>query len=327
MKKFVMLLVAVSMATLLFAGAGFAADYPSEPIEMIAPATPGGGWDTTARSIQHVIKKNDMSPESIIVTNKPGGGGAVGWTYLNSKAGSGYYLAVNSSLVFLNELLGRSELSYTDFTPIAIMATEWCAVFVGKDSKFDSGIEVMEALKEDPTSLSIAVAPSLGNDDHLSFVMAAKAYGVDTSKLRFVVMGSGGDILPALLGGHVDVVTGSVSEGAEHARAGKVKVLAVTSDERLGGELSDVPTWKEQGIDVVFPHWRGVMGPKDMPQEAIDWWNKTLSAVVETEDWAKILKNNKWDDFYKNSEETKAFMDENFQMYKNLVEELGLAQN
>lgn len=302
------------------------AEYPEKNIEVIAPASPGGGWDMTARAVQKVIKDNDLAPQSLVVVNKPGGGGAVGWTYLKTKAGDPYYLAMDSSLILLNQLLGRSELSYKDFTPIATMTTEWCAIVVKADSPFNDGAELMKALSEDPEALSVGVAPSLGNDDHLSFVLAAKKYGVEIKKLRMVVYESGGDLLPALLGGHVDVLTCSVSEASEFAKAGDAKMLAVSSDQRLTGDLAEVPTWKELGVDMEFPHWRGIVGPPEMPAEAIAWWDETLTKMVQTENWKQVLTNNEWEDYYKNSEQTAALLEEQYQVYKELVELLGLAQ-
>jgi tripartite-type tricarboxylate transporter receptor subunit TctC len=174
--------------------------------------------------------------------------------------------------------------------------------------------------------LKIAVAPSLGNDDHLAFVKAAKTFGVDVKKLDFLVGGSGGDTVTALLGHHVDVATMSVSEAEEQYKAGKFRILAVTSDKRIKG-LENVPTWKEQGVDMVFPHWRGIMGPPNMTKEQIAYWDKKLSKMVKTDDWKKILKNNEWESFYKDSKETEKFLEEQNKMYTDLIKASGLNKN
>lgn len=297
--------------------------YPSDDLEFIAPASPGGGWDATARAMKKVLNDESIVEQNMNVVNKPGGGGEVGWKYLEKQ--NPHTLSVNSSLVITNNLLGKSNLTYQDFTPLAILTTEWEAISVPKDSSIKNAEELMKQLKEDPKSLKIAVAPGLGNDDHLSFVQAAKTYGVDVTKLDFLVYESGGDVVSALLGGHVDVATMSVSEAKQQYQADKVDILAVSSEERLKG-LEEIPTWKEQGVDMVFPHWRGVMGPPDMTEEEIAYWDEKIQEMVETDAWKKILDNNEWQSFYKDSSETKKFLNEQNDMYSDLVKQSGLAE-
>jgi len=268
--------------------------FPNETVEIVAPASPGGGWDTTARAVQKIMIDNDLTEQNINVINKPGGGGEVGWQYLKSRSPN--TISINSSLLLSNKELGLSDLGTEDFTPIAILATEWISLTASNQSNLDSGKEVMEKLKKDPKSLTIGVAPGLGNNDHLAFVQAAKAYGVDVDKLDFLVYKSGGDLQTALLGGHVDVASTAVSEVKEQHQTGKM--LAVTSEKPVKG-IEDVPTWKDQGIDVVFPHWRGVMGPKDMTPAERKYWDETMKEVVKSDSWQEIRKNNDWENFYK----------------------------
>ncbi|WP_163528981.1 tripartite tricarboxylate transporter substrate binding protein [Halobacillus ihumii] len=296
-------------------------DYPTQNIEIVAPASPGGGWDLTARSLEKVLSGQELVKENINVVNKPGGGGEVGWKYLKSQ--DSHSLAVNSSLVLTNNLLGQSELTYKDFTPIATLATEWQALAVPADSKFSTASEFLKATKADPASIKIGVGPGLGNDDHLSLVQAASEFGINPSQLNFLVYEGGGDVVTALLGGHVDAVTTSLSEVKDQHLAGKLKILAVSSEKPVKG-IEDVPTWKEAGVDMVFPHWRGIMGPPDMTEEEIAYWDEKLSKMVKTDEWKKILENNDWEGFYKNSEETKAFLQEQHDLYKQLVEDSGL---
>ena len=296
-------------------------EFPSENIEIIAPASPGGGWDITARSVQKILKDNGLVDGNINVINKPGGGGEVGWQYLQPK--DAHYLAVNSSLLLTNNLLGASELTYNDFTPLATLATEWQSLAVPADSKYESLEDLMKQLKEDPKSIKVGVGPALGNDDHLSFVQAARENEVDPKQVNFLVYEGGGDVVTALLGNHVDVVTTSLSEVKEQYLAGDVRILAVSSAERLD-DLPDVLTYKEQGIDMEFPHWRGIMGPKDMSEEEIAYWDEKLGEMVQSEEWKQVVENNDWEEFYKNSEETKAFFDEQQELYQGLVDDSGL---
>jgi len=324
MKKylaFLLILVALVFAGCSNDSSSSQDSFPNGNIEIIAPASPGGGWDATARAMQKIFDDEGIIDENMNVTNKPGGGGEVGFQYLKDK--DGHTISINSSLLITNNLLGQSDLTHEDFTPLAILSTEWIATAVSPDSDFESGMDVLEQLKEDPTSLKIGVAPGLGNNDHLAFVQAATEYGVDVPKLEFMVYESGGDLLTALLGGHVDVASMSVSEAKEQHTAGELKIIAVTSEEKIEG-LEEVDTWSEQGIDMVFPHWRGVMGPPDMTEKEIAYWDETISAMVETDAWKDVMKNNEWEPFYKNSQETKEFFGEQNEMYKELLNNAGL---
>jgi putative tricarboxylic transport membrane protein len=322
LKKVFLLLAILSLVFMAACSSGTSGKaFPSDNIEVIAPATPGGGWDGTARAIQKILKDEGIVEENINVVNKPGGSGEVGWQYLSSK--DAHHLAIDSSLLITNNLLGQSKLTYEDFTPLATLTTEWVSIAVQNESKIQSAKEVMEQLKKDPTSLKIAVAPGLGNNDHLSFVQAAKTYGIDVTKLNFLVYESGGDVVTALLGGHVDVATMSVSESKEQHLAGNFRIISVSSEERLEG-LEEVPTWIEQGVDMVFPHWRGIIGPPDMTEEEIAYWDKAIGEMVKTDAWKEVMENNEWSDFYKNSSESAKFLEEQTIMYDELLSESGL---
>lgn len=300
-------------------------NFPDKNIEMIAPATPGGGWDATARIVVKVLQEEKIVDKPITVVNKPGGSGSVGWSYLNQHQGDGHFLAMNSTLVHTNPLKGTTDQTLSDFTPIAMLTTEWESVVVGKDSPFKTGKELMDKLKADPTSLTLGIGAGLANDDHISFVKAAKQAGVDIKKLKVVVQPSGAELITNLLGKKIDVIATTVSEAVEQQKAGNVKILAVTSDKRLA-EIPDVPTWKEQGIDVVFPHWRGVMGPKGMPADQVKYWDDALGKMVKTNAWKEIVAKNGWESAYMPSAEYKAFLEKEFADFQTIMNDLGLVK-
>ena len=319
MRKFILLFFVLLLSACSNATAG--GDFPTKNVEIIAPASPGGGWDITARSVQKILTENELVDTNINVMNKPGGGGEVGWTYLDTK--DAHHLAINSSLLLTNNLLGTSQLTYNDFTPLATLATEWQSLAVPVDSEYETLQDLLDQIKADPKSIKVGVGPALGNDDHLSFVQAVSENDIDPKQIDFLVYEGGGDVATALLGGHVDVVTTSVSEVKELHLAGDVRILAVSSEERVE-ELDDVPTYKEQGIDMIFPHWRGIMGPADMSEEEIAYWDEKLGEMVESEEWKDVVKNNDWEEFYQNSKETKDFLDEQQKLYQGLVDDSGL---
>lgn len=299
---------------------------PDGTIEIVAPAGPGGGWDLLARTMEKTLSGDKMVEKPIIITNKPGGGGATGWTYLNSHKASGNYLAANSSLLIQNKLLGSSPLTYKDFTPLAMLQAEWEVVAVKKDAPYKDGKEFFEALKADPSKVSIAVGPSLGNDDHIQFLMLAKAYGItDVSKLKFVVYpGAGGEEIPALLGGHVQAMTISMGEALEQYKAGNIRILGISSEKRLTGDLANVPTWKEQGIDMTFAHWRGVMGPAGMTPEQIAYWDDTIGKMVKQPSWKDAMKKMNMDEFYMPSSEYSAYLEKQTKDMETLLKSVGM---
>lgn len=297
---------------------------PDSTIEIVAPAGPGGGWDLTARAMQRTLTEDKLVKKNIIVSNKPGGGGAIGWTYLKGKEGNANFLAANSSLILLNNLLGSSQLTYKDFTPLAMLTTEWLSVSVKADSPYKNAGELMAQLKKDPGSLTIGVGPSLGNNDHLSFIRIAQKAGVDVTKLKWVVFeGAGGDLVMNLLGGHVDVVTNALSEVLAQQKAKKIRVLAISADKRIAA-APDIPTWKEQGIDIVFPHWRGVMGPPKMTPDQIKFWDEALGKMAQSAGFKKTIESLNGEVYYKNSAEFTKFLEEQTAALAPLVEQLGL---
>lgn len=322
-------ILAAIVSTLALAGAGSATAQGAftKPIELIAPATPGGGWDTTARVLAKSLQDEKIITQPITVVNKPGGSGVVGWNYMNSHQADGHFVAMSSTVIHANRLLGRTTMSVADVTPLAMLTTEWHAVVVGEKSPIRTGKDLMAKLKQDPASLSIGIGIGVGNDDYMSFMKAAKAAGVDVSKLkRVVIFPSGKELMVAVLGGHVDVISTGLSEIVEQHRAGKVRIVAISSPKRLEGEDKDLPTWNEQGIDGEFGHWRGLFGPKGMSAAQVKAWDEALAKVVKTKTWKDGIAKQGWDDAYMPSAEYKAFLEKEGASFEAAFNELGIAK-
>jgi len=297
---------------------------PQRPIEIIAPAGPGGGWDLLARTMQKALTEEKLVDKPIIVTNKPGGGGATGWNYLKGKAGQGEFLAANSPLVLQNNLLGKSELTYKNFFMLANLMAEWEVVAVKADSPWKDGKSFFEAMKKDPTSMHIGVGPALGNDDHIQFLTLTKAFGANPKEVKFVVYpNTAAEQIPALLGGHIQAITISMAETMEQVKAGKLRLLGVSSPERVA-ELPNVPTWKEQGVDFVFPHWRGVMAAPDLSPAQQKFWTETLDKMVKSKTWKASLETLGWDDYYTPNKDYVSFLDKQDKLMRESLTDVGL---
>ncbi len=314
-------------SVLMFGSAGMAnaADWkPTKPIEIIAPAGPGGGYDLLARTMQKALTEEKLVDQPILVTNKPGGGGASGWNYLKGKAGQGEFLAANSPLILQNNLLGKSELTYKDFMMVANLMAEWEVIAVKDDAPWKNGKEFFEAMKKDPGSMHVGVGPALGNDDHIQLLTLAKAFGADPKTIKFVVYpNTAAEQIPALLGGHIKAITISMAEVMEQVKAKKIRLLGVSAPTRTT-DAPDVPTWKEQGVDFVFPHWRGVQAAPGLTPEQQKFWTETITKMVATKTWKDSLKTLNWDSLFQNTKDYGAFLDAQDKLMKESLKDVGL---
>jgi putative tricarboxylic transport membrane protein len=298
---------------------------PDKAVELIAMNAPGGGSDRVLRIMASIMQERRHLDVPVNVVNKPGGGGAVAFSYLNQHAGDAHYVILASKSLLTNHIAGRGP-SYTEFTPVAFLFGEYVSVTVRPDSPLKSGKEVIERLRKDPTSLSFGIATSLGNPNHQGIAAAVAAAGVDIRKLRTVIFPSGGAASTAMMGGHVDVVPITAAFAAQMARQGQVRVLAVTAPARLSGVLAEVPTWREQGFDAVVSNWRAIMGPKGLTPQQIAYWEQAFQRFVDSEEWKKELETNFWRSEYMRSSETRKYLDQDNAQARAFLAELGLAK-
>jgi putative tricarboxylic transport membrane protein len=300
---------------------------PEKPVEIVIGTSAGGPQDRTGRLIQKILQEQKLVPTPVNVVNRPGGGGAVGLSYLAQHPGDGHYLMINSMTLFTNHIAGRTPLAYTDFTPVAVMGIEYVGASVRAESPIKTGQDLIERLKKDPSSLSVAVGTALGNATHVSFALAMKKAGVDIRKIKTVVFSSGSDAMTALLGGHVDASASAPSVLLEQIKAGKVRMLAIGAPQRLSGDLAKVPTWKELGVDATFELWRGLAGPKGMTRAQVQFWDDALGKVVRAEEWKSDLARFEMENVYRNSADTARYWKAEHDEVKAVLTELGLAKS
>jgi len=300
---------------------------PDKVIEIVINTAPGSGQDSTGRLVQSILQERKLAgTASITINNKPGGGGAIAYTYLQGHAGNGHYVSIASKSLLTNHISGRAPLTYTHLTPLAILFDEYIAVAVKADSPIKSGREIIERMKKDPGSLSFGVATSLGNPNHQGIAMALKVSGIDLRKTKTPVFQSGGNALTALLGGHVDAVPGSVGLMRKYVEAGTVRLVAIAAPQRLGGIFANTPTWKEQGADAIVSNWRGFVGAPNLTPAQIAYWDNALRQLTQSDAWKKELADNNWDNEYRNSAETRKYMDADYAELKAFLTELELVK-
>jgi putative tricarboxylic transport membrane protein len=302
-------------------------NYPEKPIVVVAPSGAGGGWDLTARALTKALNETGLVKQTMTVENKPGGGGTVFMAeYATQDKKNDYKLFVNSPPIIINHLKeeGNSPFGYKDTTPLAQLTKDYGAIVVKADSKFNSLQQVIEEIKKEPKSVTVAGGSGPGSMDHLVAVLPIYKSGLDPKKVKYVSYDGGGEAIAALLGGNADVIATDASTVGEYLKAGKVKVLAVSSPERLEGDLKDVPTMKELGIDTEFTIWRGVFGPKEMSEEAKQYWTDTLKKLSEHEKWKAELEAHGWQAEYKGPEDFVKFLEEQEQLIGDMLKSLGM---
>lgn len=315
--------VVIATTSLLSVNSAIAADYPPHTINMVAPSGAGGGWDLTIRTVGKVLKDTGLVDANMPVVNRPGGGGAVNLAYMQTQKGKGDLISVYSPPILLTNLTGLTQYSYKDTTPIARLITDYAAFVVSENSQYKSIKEVMDALKKDPKSVKIGGTSAAGSMDHIQFLLVAKAAGVENLRNIDYISFQDGSLIAQALGGHVDLISTGLGDVAGLVESGKLHALAQTADKRIGsGLIAEIPTVKEQGIDVTFENWRGLFGPKDMPEEAVVYWRETLQKMVETTEWKEALQRNGWDNAYQNDQDFTTFLGKTNEQYKVLIKEV-----
>ena len=268
-----------------------------------------------------------MVKQPLTVENKPGGGGAVFMAeFATQQVKNNDMLFVSSPPIIINNLKkeGNSPYGYKNTTPLAQLTRDYGVIVVKADSKYQDLKSLLEDVKADPKKLTFAGGSAPGSMDHLISILPAYKYGVDPTKIKYVSYDGGGEAITALLGGNADVIGTDASSVKEFLKAGKVRVLAITANERLSGDYKDVPTAKEQGIDAEFTIWRGIFGPEKMSKEATAYWEKTIDKLAKSDEWKKEVEAQGWELEYKNSSDFKKFLGEQDKQVGQLLTALGM---
>jgi len=323
---------AYAVAVGLVAGAAMPAlaqDWkPEKRVEIVLGTNAAeGGLNRNARLILDWLTKAGKIPSNSIVLNKPGGGHALALTYTAGHVGSGEIIQLVNTPLFTNNLLGRSPITYRDFTPIALLYDENVIFSVPTSSSISSAQDLLDRLKTDPASVVFSTATGLGTVQHIATLMLARDAGVDVKggQLKTVNFSNGNsEAITAALGGRIDVVVSSPQPILPFVESGDMKIIAVSSAERAGGVLADVPTWKELGIDSEIYAWRGIVAPKGLTEEQIRFWDTTFADLVETPEWKAEVERSDLNERYLDSEAAARFYAAENERYAAIYKELGL---
>lgn len=293
-------------------------------LKIIAPAAPGGGWDQTARSIQHVLQ-SDKLVGNVQVLNVPGAGGTIGLAqFVNSSKGDPNVMIVGGYVMVGAIITNKSPVNLSMVTPIARLTGEYEAIAVPAASPLKSLADLVAALKADPQKVSWA-GGSAGGTDHITAGLFTKAVGVDPRKVNYIAFSGGGESLASLLGGKVTVGISSLSEYDAQAKAGKLRILGVSSAARLP-EAPDVPTFKEAGVDVEIQNWRMIAAAPGITPEQKQELSQTIEKMVKSKAWTDMLAQKGWANTYLSGEAFDAQLAKDIAATQTILKDIGLAQ-
>jgi putative tricarboxylic transport membrane protein len=290
-------------------------------LEIMAPAAPGGGYDRTARAVQDTIEKEGLG-KGVTVTNVGGAGGAIGLAqFIRNKTGSGNAMIVGGFGMVASFATNKSPVTLLNVTPAARLTSEYLIVVVPKASPINSIKDLTAKLKAGPAAVSWA-GGSAGGADHIFAGSIAQASGVDPKQVNYIAFAGGGDSLAAIVGGQVTAGIGGYSELIEQVKAGNLRALAISAAARVPGV--DIPTLKEQGLDVTLSNWRGIAAPPGLSPDQEKAYLAMIDKVVKSSTWKEHLKKNGWADAYLAGAEFRKYIETETVRTTEVLGKLGL---
>ena len=297
---------------------------PEKGIEILIGLSAGSSQDRTGRALQKVWQDANLLTVPVTVINRPGGGGQVAATVLTQRPGDAHALHVISPTIVSRYITGLGTIHFSDLTPLALLGNQYLAVAVRPESSLKSARDLMERLKRDPHTFSIGIN-SAGGTLHIMAAMLVRNAGGDPRKARIPTF-QGGELMTAGIGGHVDAIVTVASNILPHVESGKLNMLAVAAPKRLTGALAAVPTFREQGMDVVVSNWAGVAAPKGLSPQQIAFWDGVLAATVATPAWKAFVEQNQWEPEYLPSAAFLKHLQSEEKRLRGPLTDLGLAK-
>ncbi len=317
------ILLSITVAVIMVLSAGLARSQefkPSKQIEAVVHTGPGGGSDLLARAIADLLQKEKLISQRMQVVNKPGGGPAVAMSYLAEKKGETHTIGFFTGIWVTNPLTtAEANVTVKDLTPIVRLVLEPAVIAVKADSPYKNMKDFIETAKKNPKQLAQS-GGSITSRDNLMRMLIQKATG---AQWNFISFPSGGERLSNLLGGHVQMMVIEPQEAGEQIRAGNLRVIASLTEKRLAS-LSNVPTIKEQGIDVpLIPQARGVLAPPAVPREVVQYWEGVFERFDKSATWKQYLEQNQFEDGYLKGPALNKFFEDLAVQMREVLKEAG----
>ncbi|MFK7879950.1 Bug family tripartite tricarboxylate transporter substrate binding protein [Roseobacter sp.] len=320
-KRFFKALISGAVLSVGVAGGATAA-------ECIAPANPGGGWDFTCRQIGKIMYDIGAVDQPVQVTNMAGAGGGLAYNHVVAERGSDEDLIVAASTATSTRL---AQNAYAGMTAdqvrfVGAIGADPGVIAVAADSPYQSLTDLVDAIKADPGSVAFAGGSAVGGFDHIKPLMILQRAGfTDIKKVKYIGVDGGADAITQTVGGFTQAMTGDMSEVVGFLKAGEIRVIAVLTEERVPG-FEDIPTAKEQGLDVVAVNWRGLYVPKDIPEAKFDEWAGKLQQVADSDEWKEAMVANGLAPFTKVGGDFQSYVDGLVAEINTMSKELGVIQ-
>lgn len=305
-----------------FASAAVCAQsFPSKPIELVVHTSAGSGGDVISRQVAEILRREKLLPQPLVVANRTGGAGVVGYSYFKTKRGDPNSILSVTSTILAMAYRPDVAIGLENYTPIALFAIDPQTIMVPADSPYRNVKELVEAMRKDPGAFTAATTSATGTGRLVLHLMERAVPGL---KIRFVTFKGGSDAVTSVAGGHTQFTTENLSEGMGMVEAKKLRVLAVTTDRRLP-QIPDVPTLIEQGFPISAGTMRGFTFPAGVPKQAVDVMEAALRKAHESPEWKEFARRNMYQDIFLGSAEFTKFLETKMVEYREFYDAIGLA--
>lgn len=293
-----------------------------DSVHFLIPGGAGGGWDGTARGTGEALTNAGLVGTASYENMSGGGGGkAIGFLIENADSNHGT-LMVNSTPIVIRSLTGVFPHNFRDLTLVSGTIGDYAAIVVSKDSPLNSMTDLLAAFDADPSGTAVGGGSVPGGMDHLVAAMVMEAAGKDALALKYIPYDAGGKAMAALLSGEIKALSTGFSEAVALAEAGEVKIIGVTSDDRVDA-YGDAPTMKEQGIDTIFVNWRGFFAAPGLPDDKLAMYQDAIAKMYDTPEWEAVRARNGWVNIHNSGDDFKTFLEGQEKVIGDLMKKLG----
>ena len=316
----------LALTLLCFSATGWAQGWsPQRPVEIVVGYAQGGGVDRTARALERTLTASKLVNTSVAVANRPGGNTTIAYNYLSQRPADGHTVMVFGQTLFTTHITGASPLGYNDFTPVATLFSEYHVYVVSAGTPVRTGNDLVQRLKNDVKQVSTGVS-AIGSPGHLSTGLLNRAIGGNAKDLKIIAFKGSAEALTSVLGGHIELTPAPASLAAPHLASAQIRAVAVAAPKRLGGAFAAIPTWREQGVDLVYGPWRGILAPKGLPAAQLAWWETTLRKVADTAEWKSDMEKIYAVDDFATGAQLRKDLDKEYAETRAVMVELGMAK-
>ena len=297
---------------------------PQRDIEIVAGTSLGGGLDRVARALANAITERPTSDVAVKVVNIPGDGARRAWSTIDQHPGDAHVIAISSPNLASDYLTGLASFDHNRYSPIAILLTEYIAFAVSETSPIKTGADLLAKLATDPADVTVALSTALGNPNHLAFAKLVSHVDGDIRIPPIRVFDNALDAVADVVAGNAVVAAVTAASVLPALQAGTVRILAISSPQRLEAPFAQTPTWREQAVDCTIGAWRGVTAPSGIDAGQRAFWEAALKIAIETPSWNAELIRNCWSPFYHEGPSLRQYLAEEQQDFATRLAQLGL---